>query len=59
MNADDIKGLLREAIAIIEDEREIAVQSFSDVRGKIPNAEDRRIVRRYERWLKKAREAIA
>lgn len=47
--------LLNEAVRIIGEERDIAVTSFTDAAGRIPDIDDRRVVRRFDRFLKAAR----
>lgn len=47
--------LLNEAVAIVQDERDVAFDSYSDVDGRITDVDMRAEVRRYDRWLKAAR----
>lgn len=50
--------LVVRAMEIIAEDRAIAHRSFTDALGRIPDAGDRRIVRRYDKWLKDARAEI-
>lgn len=50
------RQLIKLAVKLIEDEREIAISSFTDVNGRITNVDDRKIVRSYDRFLKPARD---
>lgn len=56
----DRRALLREAIAIIAEEREMVFTSASiPSTGKVPDAGDRAELRKLDRWLRKAKAAVA
>lgn len=50
--------LVKRAVEIIQEERQIAHDSFTDVNGRITNIDERAIVRNFDRWLKDARVAL-
>lgn len=53
------QSLIRLAIQIITAERETAFESYRiPGTATIPNADERAEVRRYDRWLKKAKAAL-
>jgi len=47
--------LLREAVAIIEEDREVLVSSFKDMDGCVRDPDGLRWLRKYDRFLKPAR----
>ena len=49
------RQLIELAVKLVDADRKIAVDSFSDTNGRITNIDDRKIVRDYDRFLKPAR----
>jgi len=54
-----VKALVRQALPIIEADREMLIRSCSvPGTGRIPDPDDRAELRRLDRWLRLAREAV-
>lgn len=56
-NPDPI-ALLRRAIEIIEEEREVIQTSYAERDGVVRDYEARREIAKFDRWLKQARKAV-
>ena len=54
----DVRALLTQAVAIIEDERASIVSSFAENDGKVRDYDARTWIRRYDRFLKPARKYL-
>lgn len=59
MTRPDDKMLLREAIEIISNEREIIYTSYKEVDGVVRAPDAKAELRKFDRWLKKAKAAVA
>lgn len=53
------KDLVRQGIAILEEEREIIQTSYQQTDGVVRDKDARAELRKFDRWLKKAKAAVA
>lgn len=53
------KTLLRQALAIIEEDRQIIFESGSLADGTLPHRDDRAEIRKLDRWIEKAKAVLA
>lgn len=55
----DRRALICQAIAIIAEEREVVHTSYKETDGVVREPDARAELRKYDRWLKKAKATVA